>query len=108
MYLAAIFIANHLGHPHPQAGNARNLHDGWLRRRLFIGLNSHIEHHLFPRIPFTRLHRARPVVRRHCQALGIVYHEVGILAAVSELHRHNLRMAAAVPEIAGGLVLQKG
>lgn len=104
-YLAAIFVANHLGHPAAcsegggfmarQAGNTRNLKDGWLMRRLFVGLNSHIEHHLFPRIPFTRLHRARASTRRYCEALGIVYHEVGIATAAVELHRHNLRMAAA-------------
>ncbi|HEY1773754.1 MAG TPA: fatty acid desaturase [Gammaproteobacteria bacterium] len=104
-YLAAVFVANHLGHPTArndggsfiacQAGNARNLKDGWLMRRFFIGLNSHIEHHLFPRIPFTRLHRARVPTRLCCEALGIVYHEVGIAAAIAELHRHNLQMAAA-------------
>jgi fatty acid desaturase len=119
-YLAAIFVANHLGHPASgqaggsfmarQAGNARNLKDGWLMRRFCVGLNSHIEHHLFPRISFTRLHRARTVTRRHCEAAGIVYHEVGIAAAVAELHRHNLRMAAAAARdrpdalLSGGLV----
>lgn len=104
-YLAAIFVANHLGHPAArsdggsfmarQAGNTRNLKDSWLMRRFFVGLNSHIEHHLFPRISFTRLHRARAATRRCCEALGIVYHEVGIAAAVAELHRHNLHMASA-------------
>lgn len=116
-YLAAIFVANHLGHPEPspaagymarQAGNARNLGDGWFARRFFVGLNSHIEHHLFPRIPYTRLHLARPVVRRHCEAAGIPYHEVGIPAAIAELHRHNRRMAEAATDVpAGELALQK-
>jgi fatty acid desaturase len=107
-YLAAIFVANHLGHPATeragegsfmarQAGNARNLKDGWLMRRFFIGLNSHIEHHLFPRISFTRLHRARGATRRHCEAAGIAYHEVSMVTAIRELQRHNLRMAALVP-----------
>ncbi len=107
-YLAAIFVANHLGHPAQarageggymarQAGNARNLKDSWLMRRLFIGLNSHIEHHLFPRISFTRLHEARSATRRHCATAGILYHEVGMLTALRELQGHNLRMAALVP-----------
>ncbi len=117
IYLAAIFVANHLGHPHPtkgrdfmarQAGNARNLGDGWFMRHFFIGLNSHIEHHLFPRIPCTRLHLARPAVRRHCAALDIPYHEVGLAAAIGELHRHNRRMASvADDEPVGMLVLEK-
>jgi fatty acid desaturase len=104
-YLAVIFVANHLGHPAAdrasgsfmarQAGNARNLKDGWLMDRFFMGLNSHIEHHLFPRISCTRLHRARAATRRYCASSGIVYHEVAIGIAIVELHRHNLRMAAA-------------
>jgi fatty acid desaturase len=104
MYLAAIFVGNHLGHPAVagdwqgsllarQAANARNLPDSWLLRRFFIGLNSHIEHHLFPRISFTRLHQARAATRRCCDRLGLPYHEVGIMQAVKELHRHNRRMA---------------
>ena len=103
-YLAAICVANHLGHPAAepegasfmarQAGNARNLKDGWLMRHFFVGLNSHIEHHLFPRISFSRLHEARAATRRHCAAAGIVYHEVSIGRAIAELHRHNRRMAA--------------
>ena len=111
IYLAAIFVTNHLGHPAApadagsfmarQAGNARNLKDGWLMRRFFIGLNSHIEHHLFPRISCTRLHRARAATRRHCRALDIPYHETSIAAAIGELHRHNLRMAALAQEAYG-------
>lgn len=113
-YLAAVFVANHLGHPDAgrgggfmarQAGNARNLKDNWLMRRFFIGLNSHIEHHLFQRISFTRLHRARAATRRHCETLGIPYHEVGIAAAIAELHRHNLRMAAAAGATYPGALL---
>lgn len=120
-YLAVIFVANHLGHPAAhgdggsfmacQAGNARNLKDGWLMRRFFVGLNSHIEHHLFPRISFTRLHRARALTRRHCEAAGVAYHEVGIAAAVAELHRHNRHMAAlagAAPGAAPGQALAGG
>lgn len=115
IYLAAVFVANHLGHPMPQrhegsllarqAGNARNLKDSWLMRRFFIGLNSHIEHHLFPRISFTHLYRARAATRRCCEAAGVSYHEVSIAAAVVELHRHNLRMAAAAGATYPGALL---
>jgi len=78
-----------------QAGNARNLKDSWLARRYFVGLNSHIEHHLFHRISFTKLHRARAATRRACQAQGIPYHEVGFFAALVEIQQLNRRMAAA-------------
>jgi fatty acid desaturase len=102
IYLAAIFLANHLGRSAPsvgesflarQAGNARNLKDSWLARRFFVGLNSHIEHHLFHRISFTRLHEARAATRRACEAEGVPYHETGFWAALREIQDLNRRMA---------------
>jgi fatty acid desaturase len=102
VYLASIFVTNHLGAPAAatdgsfmarQAGNARNLKDSWLARRYFVGLNSHIEHHLFHRISFTKLHRARAATRRACEAQGIPYHEVGFFEALTEIRQLNRRMA---------------
>jgi fatty acid desaturase len=106
-YLATIFITNHLGHPVPerewtrsylgrQAAAARNLPDNWLIRHFFLGLNSHIEHHLFTGVSFTRLHRARALTRRCCESLGVPYHHVGILEAFAEVQRFHRRMAACV------------
>lgn len=103
IYLAAIFLTNHLGRPAPAAGesflarqatNARNLGDSWLARRFFVGLNSHIEHHLFHRISFTRLHAARAATRRTCEAEGVPYHETGFWEALREIQDLNRHMAA--------------
>jgi fatty acid desaturase len=113
VYLAFIFLTNHLGHPadamqwqrsfiERQAACARNLPDNWLYRNVFVGLNSHIEHHLFPTVSFTRLHRIRPMVQRACAQLGIPYHQVSLLGAFAEFHHHNRAMAAvAAPVIVG-------
>ncbi|WP_028445942.1 fatty acid desaturase family protein [Chitinimonas koreensis] len=106
LYLAFIFLTNHLGHPtdamqwqrsyiERQAACARNLPDTWLYRNVFVGLNSHIEHHLFPTASFTRLHRIRPMVQQACAQLGIPYHQVSLLGAFAEFHRHNRAMAAS-------------
>jgi fatty acid desaturase len=106
-YLATIFITNHLGHPVPprewarsylgrQAAAARNLPDNWFIRHFFLGLNSHIEHHLFASVSFTRLHRARAMTRRCCESLGVPYHRVGMLEAFAEVQRFHRRMADCV------------
>ena len=42
------------------------------------GLNYQIEHHLFPSMPRCNLKRAQPLVRAHCEQLGIDYMEVGL------------------------------
>jgi fatty acid desaturase len=43
------------------------------------GLNYQIEHHLFPSMPRCNLKKARPLVREHCQRVGVAYSEVGLL-----------------------------
>jgi fatty acid desaturase len=106
-YLATIFITNHLGQPvlerewtqsylGRQAAAARNLPDNWFLRHFFLGLNSHIEHHLFTSVSFTRLHRARAMARQCCESLGVPYHCVGVLEAFAEVQRFHRRMARCV------------
>lgn len=43
------------------------------------GLNYQIEHHLFPHMPRCNLKKARPLVRAHCERVGVDYVEVGLL-----------------------------
>lgn len=104
IYLAIIFLTNHLGHPYTpvvrqgcllgrQAASARNLPDTWLMRNIFVGLNSHIEHHLFPCMSFTRLHQIRRQVRDACEANEIPYHQVSLAQAFAEFHLHNRAVA---------------
>lgn len=46
------------------------------------GLNLHLEHHLFPRLPRHNLRRAQPYVRRTCEQVGIEYDECTWFEAV--------------------------
>jgi fatty acid desaturase len=119
IHLAFIFMTNHMGRPaeegsgqarfmHRQAGSARNLGHSWLLARICNGLNSHIEHHLFCNISYSRLHLARPLTKQTCIEAGVPYHEVGVAAAFREFYRHNRAMAraaradtGAAPRIAG-------
>ncbi|MEO9324157.1 acyl-CoA desaturase [Nocardioides sp. C4-1] len=45
------------------------------------GLNYQIEHHLFPSMPRCHLRLAQPLVRAHCERVGVAYTEVGLLSS---------------------------
>ncbi len=58
---------------------SRNVHGHWLTDIAMGGLNYQIEHHLFPSMPRCNLKRAQPIVREHCERVGIPYTEVGLV-----------------------------
>jgi delta8-fatty-acid desaturase len=58
------------------------------------GLQHHIEHHLFPRMPRHNLARARPDVRRLCAAHGLEYRSDPFLVCVAHLMRSLYRESA--------------
>jgi fatty acid desaturase len=104
VYLGIIFPIGHVGTAslspahttsflHQQLATTRNVTSSPLRDNLFMGLNSQIEHHLFPYGPSMRLGRARPVVRQFCAERGLPYEESGHRAAMVSVMRHLRRMA---------------
>jgi fatty acid desaturase len=103
-YLAFIFLTNHMGRPfastlqvksftYRQIVCARNIRYSWFLTRVCNGLNSHIEHHLFCNISYTKLHLTTPFVRELCIKHGIPYHEVGLLQAYKDFFHFNQHMA---------------
>jgi fatty acid desaturase len=103
-YLAFVFLANHLGGPTSEEASAwppslrqivtaRNLPSNRLLTHLCIGLNTHIEHHLFGHLSATRLLEARHITRRLCQIYAVPYRECTLGQAFVEVHRYNRRMA---------------
>ena len=74
-----------------QVLTSRNVRGGRLTDVALGGLNHQIEHHLFPSMPSPNLRRARTVVRRYCEELGLDYVETGLLTsyrlALASLHR---------------------
>ncbi|HEX3764186.1 MAG TPA: acyl-CoA desaturase [Kofleriaceae bacterium] len=115
VYLGVIFPIGHVGIGMVDAAGAprsflehqlattRNVTSSRVRDLLFMGLNSQIEHHLFPWAPSMRLGRARAVVRAFCRERGLPYHEVGHRAAMAAVMCH-LRDMAVVASSAGGAV----
>lgn len=111
IYLSFVFLPNHLGEPTGEAAahwppalrqivTARNLPANPLMTHLCIGLNTHIEHHMFGHIPSTRLGAARAATKRACLANAIPYRECSIWGAFAEVQNHNRRMARLACEAA--------
>lgn len=99
LYLGCTFATNHIGMPvlkgdeeldyiRLQTLTARNLKANWLTGYLFGGLDSQIEHHLFPTIPRASFGDLRRIVKPFCQEKSIEYCEVSFIKAYVDLLRH--------------------
>jgi fatty acid desaturase len=104
LYLGATFVTNHVGMPIPadddlgflrrQVLTSRNLASPPVVGFFFGGLDSQIEHHLFPTMPRANLRRARELVRPFCAEHQIDYVEQRPHRAYGDVFRH-LRLAGA-------------
>lgn len=110
IYLGLIIPLNHIGMPsvppereplflEQQISTSRNLPSSFLHDLFFIGLNSQIEHHLFPYVPTIRLRRGRAITRAFCAEHGLPYTDVGVLDAYRAVYDH-------LAGVAGGHVSQ--
>ncbi len=110
-YLGASFLPNHVGMPtvaddddrgflRRQVQSSRNLSGPAFVGFLFGGLDSQIEHHLFPTMPRGNLRRARVVVRAFCAERDIPYAEESLVHAYRDAVLH-LRTVGAGGGIAG-------
>jgi fatty acid desaturase len=103
---ASVFIPNHIGmrrleqdepvsYLEQQVTTSRNISNPRLLDFYYGGLNSQIEHHLFPRVAHHRYRQMRPVVRAFCEARGIAYHEDSLYRALASVGGHLSEMTAA-------------
>ncbi|WP_392675394.1 fatty acid desaturase family protein [Streptomyces sp. LN785] len=76
------------GHLQRQVLTSRNVRGAVLTDWFLGGLNYQIEHHLFPSMPRPHLRRAQPLVRAHCEALGMPYAETGLIESYRQALRH--------------------
>lgn len=57
-----------------QAETTADFHHGhWLPTTFFGGLGYQLEHHLFPTLSYSQLHKVAPIVRATCEEFGIPY-----------------------------------
>ncbi|WP_030776925.1 fatty acid desaturase family protein [Streptomyces sp. NRRL S-920] len=76
------------GHLRRQVLTSRNIRGGPLTDWFLGGLNYQIEHHLFPSMPRPHLRLVQPVVREHCNAVGMSYTEAGFVDSYRQVLRH--------------------
>ncbi|EST37343.1 delta fatty acid desaturase [Streptomycetaceae bacterium MP113-05] len=99
LYLGSSFAPNHKGMEmlgadqridflRSQVLTSRNVRGGVVTDFVLGGLNHQIEHHLFPSMPTSELPRARPLVRAHCEGLGLPYTETGLIDSYRQALRH--------------------
>jgi fatty acid desaturase len=98
-YVGTVLILNHEGMSAARSlvhlpalervtRSTRNLGASRWSDFVFGGVNNHIEHHLFPRIPAMRLRRARIVTRDFFRQNGIPYAETSFSRALIEAANH--------------------
>jgi fatty acid desaturase len=111
LYLGSAFAPNHKGMPMPPPGvswghlrqqvvTSRNVTGAPFTDWALGGLNYQIEHHLFSSMPRPNLRAAQPIVRRHCEELGLPYVEHSALRSYQFSLRH-LAEAGRPPRSAG-------
>ncbi len=102
---ASVFIPNHIGMRRLQAGDSlsyleqqitttRNITNPRLLDFYYGGLNSQIEHHLFPRVAHHRYRAMRPIVRAFCEKHQIPYQEASLYDALASVGAHLGKMTA--------------
>ena len=108
IYMMTVIPINHVGKPvftdpnapflDQQIAATRNLGSSPLMDFFFMGQNSHIEHHLFPSVPCSRLARGRRVVREFCREEGLPYREYGFFEALTEVWSHFAKIGSRVKD----------
>jgi fatty acid desaturase len=78
-----------------QVTTSRNITNPRLVDFYYGGLNSQIEHHLFPRVSHDRYRAMRPIVREFCRQRGISYQEASLYEALASVGNHLGEMTAA-------------
>jgi fatty acid desaturase len=103
---ASVFIPNHIGmrrlapadklsYLEQQITTSRNITNPRVLDFYYGGLNSQIEHHLFPRIAHNRYRAMRPFVREFCARHGLAYNEASLYRALASVGNHLGDMTAA-------------
>ncbi|MFF7248482.1 fatty acid desaturase family protein [Embleya sp. NPDC008237] len=103
LHLGMAFAPNHKGMPAPEPGvkwdhlrrqvlTSRNVAGGPVTDWMLGGLNYQVEHHLVPNMPRVNLRRAQPIVRAHCDRLGVPYLETSLVQSYRQAlgHMHDV------------------
>jgi fatty acid desaturase len=103
LLLGGAFAPNHVGMPIVPRGMSvdflrrqvlmsRNISGGPIVRFLMGGLDTQVEHHLFPGMARPNLRRAQAIVQSHCREHSIVYTQTSIWRAYATILRYLNRV----------------
>jgi fatty acid desaturase len=114
LWLSFGFITNHLGCPvvdedqynklswlELQVLTSRNLKSNLFIHWFFGGLDTQIEHHLYPKAPRFNLLKAVKITQDFCKKHDIYYHETSVLKAFREIDqtiKKNRRKKLVTPK----------
>lgn len=70
----------------------RNLGTSWFSNFIWGGINNHIEHHLYPSIPVSKLGTARKIVRSYYKNHNFPYQESTFFSAMKEARKYFMRI----------------
>ncbi len=119
LYMGSSFAPNHKGMPQfdlardapgatkpdflrRQVLTSRNIRGGLGMAVVLGGLNSQIEHHLFPSMPSANLRHARPLVLRFCRDHSVPYSETSLTGSYRQVLRYLREVgttAASTPPV---------
>ncbi|WP_406288405.1 fatty acid desaturase family protein [Embleya sp. NBC_00896] len=113
LHLGMAFAPNHKGMPMPEPGvkwdhlrrqvlTSRNVKGGAITDWMLGGLNYQIEHHLVPNLPRVNLREAQPIVRAHCERLGVAYLETSLVDSYRQALGHMHAVGAPLRARRGG------
>lgn len=99
LYMSCAFAPAHKGMPiidrderldflRKQVLTSRDIRGGTITDLALGGLNYQIEHHLFPNMPRPCQRQAQPIIRAHCQSLGLAFHETTLIDSYRIVLRH--------------------
>jgi fatty acid desaturase len=94
-YMGCSFAPNHKGMPmlteadeldflRKQVLTSRNVKGGPIVDFMLGGLNYQIEHHLFPSMARSNLHKVQPIVRDFCEERGVAYLQAGVIDSYAQ------------------------
>ena len=106
-YLGVVFIVNHIGTQIIEADEhlsffrrnlivTRDLGTTRIENMIFGGMNNHIEHHMFPSIPTTRLTKAKTVVKAFCKSNKLPYREMSWVKGLGEVFTYLNQIALSI------------
>lgn len=99
MYIGPLLLLSHTNHPanlqtknnaenHRMQHNlltTRNINNAKFSEFILKGTGAHIEHHLFPSIPYANLRQARLITQHFCQRHDLNYNDSTLVTALNQI-----------------------